>query len=164
MKNDADADGAPSDLESLIDLIYLINDKACIFLCKIIPANPTYPGKIASRIPAYNDKVEIVANKYKGKGKAMVLVDMNSKLELTDLHDGLHPTTNGYAKMAAEWYKVITDNQDLISKPGVAQDPPTTTNPDNCRSTPAWYHVLEPIAEGAKVYVIISSPQSQNLY
>jgi hypothetical protein len=144
--------GASDRLRTLIDLIYKINDKVAIFVCQIIPGDPSKYPTLVDATPAFNDDVAQIVTDYTGEGKAMVLVDQHSQLQVSDLADGLHPTVEGYTKMAEKFYTELTNNNNLISEPGTPQDPgPTSTNPDNCRATPSWYHVLEPIADGASV-------------
>lgn len=139
-------------LEELISLIYEQSPGALVLLCTIIPADPQSYSGTAGRIPDFNDKVSRVYDHFKGNSKKIVLVDMNSKLLLSDLSDGLHPNSGGYDKMAAAFADEIKQSEDKISEAGKGSDPPTSTNPDNCRATPSWYKTGE-IAKGAKVYV-----------
>ena len=87
-------------------------------------------------------------------GKNVAVVDMHSVVSLSQLSDGLHPVDDGYSNMADAYYDAIkqADEDGWITKPGLGSTPPTSTNPNKCRSTPSWYDVGK-IANGAKVYV-----------
>jgi lysophospholipase L1-like esterase len=57
----------------------------------------------------FNPFVTNVVNAHVARGQKIHLLDMSSKLTLSDLGDGLHPTDAGYAKMAAAWFEAITN-------------------------------------------------------
>jgi lysophospholipase L1-like esterase len=96
--------GAPGRLSSLVDRITAAVPSADVFVATIIPLsnsgqeaaartfNATIPGMVQSKVNA---------------GKRVHLVDMHSALTTADLIDGIHPTANGYDKMAATWYRAL---------------------------------------------------------
>jgi hypothetical protein len=96
--------GAPGRLSTLVDHITATAPDAEVFVATIIPLansgqeanarafNATIPGMVQSKANA---------------GKHVHLVDMHSALGTTDLIDGVHPTANGYDKMAAAWYAAL---------------------------------------------------------
>ena len=91
---------APNRLAALIDHITATVPTAEVFVATIIPLansgqeamvrtfNATIPGIVQSRARAH-------------------LVDMHSALTAADLIDGVHPTANGYDKMAATWFTAL---------------------------------------------------------
>lgn len=149
---DAGYANVENDLKELVSLIFDRSPDTLLFLCTIIPANPDKAPKTAKEIPEFNKKVSKVYNYFKDQSKNIVLVDMNSELEVADISDNLHPNNGGYDKMAKAFAKAIRQSEDKISKAGKGSEPPTSTNPDNCRATPSWFKTGE-IAKGAKMYV-----------
>lgn len=151
-----DPDGAPDRLVDLIDLIFSKNANAVIFVCKIIPASPVKHATTAAKIPAFNAKIPGIVESFTSRNKKVVMVDMNKDFDpAADLVDGLHPNTQGYAKMAERYYNAIIQAAEdgKISKPGTPSKAPAT----NCRAEPLWYNVGL-VAEGAKAYAPFTRP------
>ncbi|GIJ51423.1 lipase [Virgisporangium aliadipatigenens] len=110
--------GAPGRLSTLVDRITAAAPNADVFVATIIPLsnsgqeaaartfNATIPGMVQSKVSA---------------GKRVHLVDMHAALTTGDLIDGVHPTAQGYDKMAAAWYAA------LRAVPGTIGDPATGT-------------------------------------
>ena len=57
----------------------------------------------------YNEQIKALVEKKKGEGKNIELADVHSVLTKQDLYDGVHPSEEGYKKLASFWYGVITD-------------------------------------------------------
>jgi lysophospholipase L1-like esterase len=124
--------GAPSRLGGLIDKITAAAPSADVFVATIIPLgnsgqesaartfNAAIPGLVSSRAAA---------------GRHVHLVDMHSALTTGDLIDGIHPTANGYDKMAARWFSALQAVPGSIStttpSPTVTSSPPVgpSSNP-----------------------------------
>ncbi|SDT53506.1 ricin-type beta-trefoil lectin domain protein [Actinoplanes derwentensis] len=103
--------GAPGRLSTLIDRITGTVPSADVFVATIIPlANSGQEA--AAR--TYNTALSSIV---RSKGSRVHLVDMHAALTAADLIDGVHPTANGYDKMAATWYAA------LRSVPGTIGDP-----------------------------------------
>jgi lysophospholipase L1-like esterase len=98
-------------LSRLIDRIVVAAPAAHVFVSTVIPsANPDRE----SRNQQYNALIPGIVSARAGAGKKVYLVDMHAVLDpATDLHDGLHPNAQGYARMATAWY------DSLRSHPGV---------------------------------------------
>lgn len=104
--------GAPGRLSNLVDRITATAPDAEVFVATIIPLansgqeanarafNATIPGMVASKASA---------------GKHVHFVDMHSALTTGDLIDGVHPTANGYDKMAATWYAALRSVPDSLT-------------------------------------------------
>ncbi|KAL2828335.1 hypothetical protein BJY01DRAFT_255398 [Aspergillus pseudoustus] len=139
MHKNIDILNAPSRLGDLIELVFETAPDAVIFVAQIIPANNAVKQ---ARINDFNAAVPRVVQGFLDKGKKVVIVRMDRALSVADLHDELHPSVAGYAKMADAWYEAIeaADVDGLITKPGKAMaPPPTPAGPENCRPSPNWY-------------------------
>jgi lysophospholipase L1-like esterase len=96
--------GAPGRLSTLIDRITAAAPAADVFVATIIPlANA---GQEANA-RAFNAAVPGIVQSKVNAGRRVHLVDMHSALTTADLIDGVHPTANGYDKMAARWYSAL---------------------------------------------------------
>jgi lysophospholipase L1-like esterase len=104
--------GAPGRLSALIDHITAAAPSADVFVAQIIPIANS--GQDAAARTFNAALPGIVA----GKGSRVHLVDMHSALSTSDLIDGVHPTANGYDKMAAVWYSALRSVSGSIGTPG----------------------------------------------
>jgi lysophospholipase L1-like esterase len=111
----ANASTAPDRLSALIDHITATVPDAEVFVAMIIPMGWT-AGDDA--IQAYNNKIPGIVRSKAADGKHVHLVNMHDALSWSDLGpDSVHPTANGYDKMAAVWYSA------LRSVPGALDEP-----------------------------------------
>ncbi len=106
------------DLEGLIDRIFNQNGFAGELLVSTIPPIRT-DGRFPERIPnaeAYNAQISTVVDHYVRQGKTITLVDMLSvpnglsQKDITsppDDRNGLHPTVEGYQKIAQFWFDAL---------------------------------------------------------
>lgn len=106
-----DLDNAPKRLETLVDKILAkLPSDGKLYLASIpyISENATYnnTGKTQEEldliVDTYNSAVKELASE-----KGLTFVDINGCLTLGDLKDGIHPNTDGYAKMGDLWYNTI---------------------------------------------------------
>jgi lysophospholipase L1-like esterase len=97
---------APARLGALLDLITTTVPAAQVYVATITP--------LASRVKdararTLNAAIPGLVGDMAAAGRHVHLVDMHSALSKDDLSgDGIHPTSGGYAKMAARWYSAIT--------------------------------------------------------
>ncbi|MEU7914498.1 cellulose binding domain-containing protein [Microbispora bryophytorum] len=113
--------GAPQRLSTLIDHITAAAPNADVFVATIIPLSNSGQEAAARN---FNSAIPGIVQSKVNSGKHVHLVDMHSKLTTGDLIDGIHPTANGYDKMAAAWYAA------LQSVPGsIGQGPGTSPSP-----------------------------------
>jgi lysophospholipase L1-like esterase len=111
--------GAPGRLSTLLDRITNTKPAAEVFVAQIIPiANATQDAAARN----FNATIPGIVQSKVNAGKRVHLVDMHSALTTADLIDGVHPTANGYNKMAAVWFNA------LLSVPGSIGSPGTGTN------------------------------------
>jgi len=110
---------APARLSALIDKIRAGAPDAHIFVATIIPFTDPV---VNERAKTFNAAVPgVVAS----KGSKVHLVDMHSALTAADLYDGIHPTTQGFDKMADVWYAAmlkVPGSMGTSSTTGVAQN------------------------------------------
>jgi hypothetical protein len=90
-------------LEVLLDDIAENAPQSLIVLAQITPLESSN-----SALTAYNAKIPGIIESHAAKGQHLIGVDM-SKLPISDLADGTHPTDRGYAFMANIWYAAIED-------------------------------------------------------
>ena len=89
-------------LDSLITKIVGVAPDALVVVAKLIPL-----GYSSSDWDNYNAKIPTIVQAHVAKGQHVVTVDM-SKLPTSQLN-GVHPTDQGYATMADNWYAAIKD-------------------------------------------------------
>ncbi|KAL8959474.1 MAG: hypothetical protein Q9193_003670 [Seirophora villosa] len=145
-----DPDNAPDRLGALIDQLLLDSPDAVILVAQIIHAAN---GNTNALIEKYDDAIPGVVAQRAANHKVAV-VDMRSKLQASDLSDGLHPNDGGYQKMANAWFKGIEDaaRKGWIKAP--KSPPPRLGSSESagrrCLSKPFWVEGLKnkPIATG----------------
>src|SRR5689334_1234848 len=112
--------GAPGRLSTLIDHITATVPTAEVFVAQIIPlANASQENAVRT----FNAAIPGIVQGKVAAGKHVHLVDMHSALTAADLTDGIHPTANGYDKMAAVWYTALRSVAGSIGSPGGTTGP-----------------------------------------
>ncbi|MEU4155209.1 ricin-type beta-trefoil lectin domain protein [Actinoplanes sp. NPDC026670] len=104
--------GAPNRLSTLIDRITTTAPSADVFVATIIPLANSGQENAARTFNA------AIPGIVQSKGSRVHLVDMHAALTTADLIDGVHPTANGYDKMAATWYSALRSVPGSIGDPG----------------------------------------------
>ena len=108
-----DLDNAPARLETLVDKVLAkLPETGKLYIAKIpyIAQNATYnkTGKSQAEldviVDTYNAAVSDLAEE-----KNLTLVNFNGVLELSDMKEGIHPNSDGYAKMGTLWYNTIEE-------------------------------------------------------
>ncbi|WP_236028199.1 AbfB domain-containing protein [Paractinoplanes lichenicola] len=118
-----DLPNAPARLAALIDRIRAAAPNADVFVSSIVPLSD--PAREAAAT-AYNAALPGIV---RAKGAKVHFVDLHAALTTAQLADGVHPTREGYDRMAAGWASA------LASVPGAAgDDGATTTIPTGLRS------------------------------
>jgi lysophospholipase L1-like esterase len=110
---------APSRLSTLVDHITAGVPNADVFVATIIPISNSGQNNAAR---TFNAALPGIVQSKVNSGKRVHLVDMYSALSTSDLIDGVHPTANGYDKMAARWYSAL---QSVPGSIGDAGTPPS---------------------------------------
>ncbi|CZR68510.1 related to acetylxylan esterase [Phialocephala subalpina] len=108
MAQDNQTATAPQRLGALIDECHngvsKENGGTVILVAQLTPAAD---NGTESRIQAFNAQVPGVVDERAKKGMKVLTVDMSQYVTVGDLKDGLHPSDEGYAKMAKAWYDGI---------------------------------------------------------
>ena len=87
-------------LGSLIDAVVKACPDALLVVAKIIPYSGNEKG--------FNDAIPGVVDTRVKAGAHILIVDQGAGFTSSDIADGVHPNEGGYAKMAAVWYKAIS--------------------------------------------------------
>ena len=108
-----DLDNAPARLEILVDKVLAkLPETGKLYIAKIpyIAQNATYnkTGKSQAELDMIVDTYNTAVSKL-AEEKSLTLVDINGVLELSDLKDGIHPNSDGYAKMGTLWYNTLEE-------------------------------------------------------
>ena len=133
-----DLDHAGERLELLVDTILTYIPEGGLLYVSTIPYMDadvtTYTDaytveSMDAAVDAYNDKVKALVAKKQSEGKPVAQADVNSVLTKADLSDGVHPSEDGYRKMAAYWCGVLSDFVGGKSAPTQPAEPiqPTET-------------------------------------
>lgn len=141
-----DLDHAGERLELLVDSILTYLPEDGMLYVSTIPYMDadvtTYTDaytaeEMDAAVDAYNAQVREVVRKKQAEGKPIAQADVNAVLTKADLSDGVHPSEDGYRKMAEYWCGVLSDfigGTSLPTQPpaDLPTEPPTapTTEPD----------------------------------
>ncbi|WP_372444334.1 ricin-type beta-trefoil lectin domain protein [Micromonospora qiuiae] len=106
---------APNRLSTLIDRITNTAPDADVFVAQIITLTNSNQ---AAAVRTFNAAIPGIVQSKVNAGKRVHLVNMHSALTTGDLIDGIHPTANGYDKMAAVWYAALQSVPGSIGTPG----------------------------------------------
>ncbi len=129
---DVDLANAPTRLGAVVDGIVTECPDAAILVGSLTPLlNPGWMSKIHD----FNAAVPGVLSKLANGGKQVALVDM-SRVNSSHIHtsDGIHPTDEAYALIAAAWYEGMVEAgkrgwiQKPVPLPGASQSPPSATS------------------------------------
>ncbi|MBR4555279.1 MAG: hypothetical protein IKO27_06765 [Ruminococcus sp.] len=113
-----DLDNAGNRLESLVDSCFEnLPEGAKLYLASLpdMDANDkTYIDEkkftvetMDEMIASFNEKVKALVEKKQSEGKNIEFCDVHSVLTKADLYDGVHPSEEGYKKLADYWYDII---------------------------------------------------------
>lgn len=94
--------GAEGRLVALVDQILENAPDALLVVSSIVP----YPGA-ASAVDSFNATIEPLVNERADAGAHILFADQFTGFPTSELADGVHPTPDGYARMAGVWYDVI---------------------------------------------------------
>jgi lysophospholipase L1-like esterase len=108
--NDPDFEHAIDELDALILRIAETRPYAHIVATTLMKrgTDDTEPKYIAIT-NYFNPYVLGRVQAHQAAGRRVHFLDMHAYLERTDMYDNLHPSADGYAKMAAAWFPVVTN-------------------------------------------------------
>ncbi len=107
---------APSRLNKLIDNITNQLPNTQLLVSSIPPITRTEEQR--QQVIEFNSHIPGIVDSKAAQGKNVSYVDIFSALTPDDLQDGVHPTVEGYSKIADVWYDAILDQnkpQDSLS-------------------------------------------------
>jgi lysophospholipase L1-like esterase len=116
---------APQRLSTLIDHITTGAPSADVFVATIIPISNSGQESAAR---TFNAALPNIVQSKVNAGRHVHLVDMHSALTTGDLIDGVHPTANGYDKMAARWFSALQSVPGSIGDPAGSTSSPTPSS------------------------------------
>ncbi len=147
-----DVAGAPRRLSTLIDRITAAAPAADVFVATIIPlASPAQEN--AAR--GFNATIPAMVQSKVAAGRRVHLVDMHSALTTADLIDGVHPTANGYDKMAARWFTALQSVPGSLGSPGDSS--PSPSQPPAGEACTATYAVTGQWQGGFQAEVTVTA-------
>ena len=123
---------APTRLSTLIDHITSTVPTAEVFVAQLTPLSNT--GQ-ESAVRTFNAAIPGIVQSKVNSGRHVHLVDMHSALSTADLTDGIHPTANGYDKMAGVWYTALRSVNGSIGNTGTPS--PSSASPTRSPSASA---------------------------
>jgi lysophospholipase L1-like esterase len=131
-----DPDNAPGRLDNLVGTLVAALPDATVIVARIIPAASS---STQSRIRVYNNAITKLMASRALRGEKVMVVDMPSGVQTTDLADGLHPNAQGYQNMAIKWAIALTgvDSLGWIKEP-VTGEIPGQPSRDYCPRDPSW--------------------------
>jgi lysophospholipase L1-like esterase len=143
INNNDNVDTAPDRLSALIDQIVSACPDAAVLVAQII-ANGNADAE--NRVIDFNNQVVRVAMEHYAAGNKVWPVDM-SRIDDRELQDGLHPTNDGYFRMAQNWFYAIKQANSFgwIQQPVAGSSRPGGVY---CDHNPTWIPQGE-IANGA---------------
>jgi hypothetical protein len=100
--DDADADSVASNLRRMVRTINQTLPGVKILVANLVPNEKS--AAIRTKTSKVNATIPPMVEALKKQGVAVSFVDMFSALKATDLADKIHPTGQGYAKMAERWF------------------------------------------------------------
>lgn len=99
-----DVSAAPARLSALIDQITNLFPNTNLLVASIPPISD---ARINQQVLAFNATIPNIVSSKSGEGKKVTFVDMFTKLNSSDLIDGIHPNEVGYNKIAQAWESAI---------------------------------------------------------
>lgn len=155
-----DIENAPNRLGGVIEDIVAACPDAAILVATLTPLlNPGWTNKIVD----YNYAVPGIVSNLANKGNKVALVNM-SRVMTTDINpaDGIHPTDEGYGKIAAAWYDGILA---ATQRNWITEPLPRSSQNSSTERTNEEMNILEsqpdtPTAESPKVHTTWMSNQA----
>lgn len=105
---DIDIPGAGGRMEQLLQVLYDAGPEATVILSTLLVNGDEDAN---TRTTEVNEQIKQLVADQQEAGRPIVLVDFQGEngLTLDDIQDGVHPTDDGYAKMAPLWFDALVD-------------------------------------------------------
>ncbi|MGB3653877.1 MAG: GDSL-type esterase/lipase family protein, partial [Rivularia sp. (in: cyanobacteria)] len=113
-KSDTNPSTADDRLSALLDKITNQSPKTHLLVASIPPIDPSVRKIQSDNAKAYNATIPGIIEDKLAAGKKVTFVDVNKALTVSDIFDGVHPSLQGYEKIANSWYDWIKSSQDTL--------------------------------------------------
>lgn len=121
-------DTAPARLSTLIDTITSIRPNTHVFVASLTPMDNV---EYNNRALTYNSAIPGIVENKRSAGKKVTFVNMYDAIGVGDLADFVHPTLEGFNKMADIWFSSIQSMADADPGPSPTPNPTPTPPLDN---------------------------------
>ncbi|MGQ4649546.1 GDSL-type esterase/lipase family protein [Lyngbya aestuarii] len=108
-----DAEAADENLSALIDQITTELPNTHLLVSSIPPIEDSLTKN--ENAIAFNQYLPDTVSDKIAQGKKVTFVDNFRSLTTADIYDGMHPSAEGYAKIADNWYSWLSSSQDSLS-------------------------------------------------
>ena len=106
--NDAQDEDIGDTIDNLKEIITILrsdNPQVTVLIAKLIPTSKPWN----TYIRLLNEDIPGIAEDMDSSNSRMIVVDQNSGFDpKEDTYDGIHPNTNGEAKVAQKWFDTLT--------------------------------------------------------
>jgi|GEM_PF-609792 len=102
-----DQDNATNRLEALIAKMAIARPYAKIIVANLLERAEPNNTEIQT---TFNPFVQSICERQRGLGREVYFNDLRSAVPVADMPDALHPGATGYAKMATNWFRNITNH------------------------------------------------------
>jgi lysophospholipase L1-like esterase len=99
--------GVVDRLDDMVSRIVAFNPEIYILLAQIVPANAPASETTQAYIRALNAKIPALVARHQAQGHRVSLVDMYTPMLAYPHPDGIHPSAEGYAVMAEQWFQAL---------------------------------------------------------
>ncbi len=142
------------DIENILNIIDSNSEETIVVVARIINQ-----AEYAPEVTAFNDELQTLVNTRISQGDILYLVDMENGAELdyiigSDMIDLLHPSSNGYTKMANNWFEKL---KTILPEPN---HPPTIISQPNVDAyvDEEYYYQLEAEGSPSSTFSIVIGP------
>lgn len=116
---------APDRIGQLIDKISAKAPNTQVLVSSILPLQNSTDNQQAQ---TFNSQLPNIIDTKSSEGKKVSFVDINSKLATSELADGVHPTIDGYTKIANAWYEALQPFTGIKKTTRIQAEDMTLTN------------------------------------
>ena len=114
-KSNTNPDKADERLSALIDKITNHSPTTHVLVASIAPIDETLRPTQSENAKTYNAQIPGIVEEKVAAGKKVSFVDVNKALTVDDIFDGVHPSIEGYEKIANTWYDWIESSEDTLT-------------------------------------------------
>ncbi|WP_374675083.1 SGNH/GDSL hydrolase family protein [Ideonella sp.] len=109
--------GVVARLDDLVSRVVAYNPDIQVLLAQIVPANAPASETTQAYVRALNAEIPALVARHQALGHRVALVDMYTPMLAYPHPDGIHPSPEGYAVMAEQWFRAIQALPQLPANP-----------------------------------------------